>query len=120
MASSALTTESALYQHSPKNTGVAVFDPHLREAIYEKSPLSGRPLSYAELLRRWAIAVTKRLEADCPTDDAEEEYEDSASDIITVVGAERYKRLLEILMAALERHWSDGDVGVERQESALN
>lgn len=66
-------------------------------------PQRGRPLSYAEMLKRWTLAVMKKREVGRSMDDAQEEYEDSASDIIGVVGSKDYDKFLEILTVALER-----------------
>lgn len=54
------------------------------------------------MLRRWTLAVIKKREVCRTMDDAEEEYEDSASDIIGVVGQEHYKKFLDTLTAVLE------------------
>ncbi|KAI5982390.1 hypothetical protein EDD15DRAFT_2202972 [Pisolithus albus] len=70
-----------------------------------KLPSRGRPLSYAEILRRWTKAVIKRQRAIHPTEETQDEYEDSASDVIAVVGQDEYYKFLEVLSCALQQHW---------------
>ncbi|KAI5988319.1 hypothetical protein EDD15DRAFT_2198987 [Pisolithus albus] len=97
-----------------------MYDHRVREALYErrllvgidipafthwKLPSRGRPLSYAEILRHWTKAVIKRQRAIHPTEETQDEYEDSASDVIAVVGQDEYYKFLEVLSCALQQHW---------------
>ncbi|KAI5995851.1 hypothetical protein EDD15DRAFT_2195256 [Pisolithus albus] len=103
-----------------RRTGIMMYDHRVREALYErrllvgidipafthwKLPSRGRPLSYAEILRRWTKAVIKRQRAIHPTEETQDEYEDSASNVIAVVGQDEYYKFLEVLSCALQQHW---------------
>ncbi|KAI5995898.1 hypothetical protein EDD15DRAFT_2195373 [Pisolithus albus] len=98
-------------------TGIMIYDHWVREALYERNCLMvtfilifvlsshGRPLSYAEVLRRWTKAVIKRKRAVHSAEETQDEYEDSASDVIAVIGQEEYYKFLEVLSSALQKHW---------------
>ncbi|KAI6012832.1 hypothetical protein EDC04DRAFT_2904865 [Pisolithus marmoratus] len=120
----ALTLPLASLQHSAQVTNEStLLDPHMHESLYEKVcltitflsadigldiclvlelPSCGQPLSYAEILRCWAEAVIKRQHAVDSMEEAQEEYEDHASNIITVVGQDEYNKFLENLLGALK------------------
>ncbi|KAI9461356.1 hypothetical protein HD554DRAFT_2041437 [Boletus coccyginus] len=76
----------ATFKHSAKQTECesTLLDPHVRESLYEKLPSRGRPLSYAEILRHWTQSVIKKQYAVHTAEEAQEEYEDYASDIIAI------------------------------------
>ncbi|KAI5986418.1 hypothetical protein EDD15DRAFT_2373404 [Pisolithus albus] len=86
-------------------TGIMIYDHRVCEALYERLPSHGRPLSYAEILRRWTKAVIKRNRAVHSAEETQDEYEDSASDVIAVIGQEEYYKFLEVLSSALQKHW---------------
>ncbi|KAI5994387.1 hypothetical protein EDD15DRAFT_2196011 [Pisolithus albus] len=103
-----------------RRTGIMMYDHRVHEALYErhllvsidipafthwKLPSRGRPLSYAEILRHWTKAVIKRQRAIHHTEETQDEYEDSASDVIAVVGQDEYYKFLEVLSCALQQHW---------------
>ncbi|KAI6005555.1 hypothetical protein EDD15DRAFT_2358699 [Pisolithus albus] len=97
------TLPLASLQHSAQITNeFTLLDPRVHESLYEKLPSRGRPLSYSEILKCWAKAVIKRQCAVDSMEEAQEEYEDHASDIIAVVGQDDYNRLLENLLGALK------------------
>ncbi|KAI6019343.1 hypothetical protein BKA83DRAFT_10722 [Pisolithus microcarpus] len=123
-------------QHSALVTNeFTLLDPHMRESLYEKVrfvttflfaviglgihlvwqlPSRGRPLSYAEILRCWAKAVIKRQHAVYSMEEAQEEYEDHASDIIAVVGQDEYNKFLENLLGALKECPSSASAEIQR------
>lgn len=104
-------------------SGIMIYDHRVREALYERVcvtasqcllvsidihefqlPSRGRPLSYAEILKRWTKAVIKRQRAVHSAEETQDEYEDSASDIIAVVGEDEYHKFLETLSSVLTKH----------------
>ncbi|KAI6016586.1 hypothetical protein BKA83DRAFT_4128733 [Pisolithus microcarpus] len=105
-------------------TGIMIYDHRVCEALYEsvcvtaskrlfvgidihawKLPSRGRPLSYAEILRCWVKAVIKRQCAVHHVEEIQDEYEDSVSDVIAVVGRDEYYNFLKVLSSALKKHW---------------
>ncbi|KAI5987824.1 hypothetical protein EDD15DRAFT_2199270 [Pisolithus albus] len=86
-------------------TGIMIYDHWVHEALYERLSSHGRPLSYTEILRRWTKAVIKRKRAVHSAEETQDEYEDSASDVIAVIGQEEYYKFLEVLSSALQKHW---------------
>lgn len=127
--SSVAALPTASFKHSAKVTDEStLLDPRVRETLYEKVrltnlflplvdisinthtfialwqlPLRGRPLSYAEILRRWTIAVIKKQRAIHSIEEAQEECEDYASDIIAVVGQDEYDKFLASLLGAIKQ-----------------